>query len=74
MGEELPHCVVSFPEPDGEAMAMPLSLDKKLACVVGSTYEIFIEEACVDTYESLDKCLPGASDVEESEARCPDLS
>jgi len=63
LGEDLPHCVLSLPVEDGDPMSLPLSLEKKLACVLGSSYESFIEEACVGMFEGLDKCLPRSDDA-----------
>ena len=62
LGENLPHCVLSLPVQDGNSMSLPISLEKKLACVLGSSYQSFIEEACVDMYAGLDKCLPQSDD------------
>lgn len=62
LSEDLPHCVLSIPTQDGTTISFPISLEEKLTCVLGSTYGIFIEEACVDGYESLDKCLPPIGD------------
>ena len=44
-------------------MSLPISLEKKLACLLGSSYKSFIEEACIDMYEGLDKCLPQSDDA-----------
>ncbi len=51
----------------GEAMAIPLSLEKKLACVLGIDYENHIDEACQLMHDSFDKCLPqaGATEVDD---------
>lgn len=61
-GEELPHCLLSAPiQEEGdeeETLTFPLSLEKKMTCVLGSSYESIIEQACVEMYEDLDACLP----------------
>jgi len=73
LGENLPHCVISLPVQDGDSVSLPISLEKKLACVLGSSYQSFIEEACVDMYEGLDKCLPQSdddTDVDDTTSSC----
>merc|ERR1719223_1123746 len=58
LGEELPHCVMSTPVDDEDVMSLPLSLMKKLDCVLGLSYESLIEDMCVNLYETFDECLP----------------
>mmetsp|Transcript_28413 Transcript_28413/g.48313 ORF Transcript_28413/g.48313 Transcript_28413/m.48313 type:complete len:579 (-) Transcript_28413:86-1822(-) len=58
LGEEMPRCVVYAPTEDSKPFSLPLSLLKKLACLLGSNYEMVIEMACDDLHEGLDKCLP----------------
>lgn len=73
LGEDLPHCVVSSPIPmDGNTYSFPLSLSKKLACVLGSSFESVLGEACVDTYEGLGQCLPqlDETDVDDATSLC----
>lgn len=57
---------------DGNTYSFPLSLSKKLACVLGSSFESVLGEACVDTYEGLDKCLPrlDETDVDDATSLC----
>jgi len=62
LGENLPHCVMTAPALEGgEKVSLPLSLEKKIACMLGSSYETIFDEACVELYEGLDKCLPQKS-------------
>jgi len=73
LGDDTPHCVLSStPLEDGTTYSIPLSLYKKLSCVIGSSSASVIEAACVGTYESLDKCLPqsGANDVDGTTSLC----
>jgi len=73
LGEDLPHCVLGLPVQDGDPMSLPISLEKKLACVLGSSYESSIVEACVGMFEGLDKCLPqsdDATDVDDAISSC----
>jgi len=60
LGEDLPHCVISSPSPlnDSRTHSVPLSIMKKLACVLGSSYTPALDMLCVSTYEGLDECLP----------------
>mmetsp|Transcript_15170 Transcript_15170/g.32929 ORF Transcript_15170/g.32929 Transcript_15170/m.32929 type:complete len:586 (-) Transcript_15170:79-1836(-) len=73
LGENIPHCVISIPTlEDGTTYSFPLSLEKKLSCVLGSSSASVIEAACVGTYETLDKCLPqsDATDVDGMTSLC----
>ena len=60
-GEALPHCVLTTDmstESEGDTtFSMPLSLMKKLDCMISSSYESILDEACDVMYTSLDKCL-----------------
>ena len=67
LGEDLPHCVFSVPLEDGETLSLPLSLDKKFLCVVGSSSKILLDSICVQSYDGLDKCLPQIDDVDVDE-------
>jgi len=41
-------------------------------CVLGSSYESVLDEACIGIYEGLDKCLPqsDATDIDETTSSC----
>jgi len=59
-GEALPHCVLTTEvssESEDDAISMPLSLMKKLDCMISSSYESILDELCDVMYTSLDKCL-----------------
>lgn len=58
LAEELPHCVLSSPVDETASVSFPLSLEKKMACLIGSSTDLFTETMCVDFYEELDECLP----------------
>jgi len=63
LAEELPHCVLKSPVQEGESMSLPLSLDKKMACLLGASSDMFTETMCIGLYEELDDCLPQDYDV-----------
>ncbi len=67
LGEDLPHCVFPVPLEDGETLSVPLSLDKKMLCVLGSSSKILLDAFCVKSYDGLDKCLPQIDDVDVDE-------
>ena len=59
-GEALPHCVLTTEvssESEDDAISMPLSLMKKLDCMISSSYEGILDEGCDVMYTSLDKCF-----------------
>lgn len=62
LGEDLPHCILSTQTQDGETISVPLSLEKKMACLEGSISESFTQIACLGAYEFLDGCLPQVGD------------
>ena len=72
LGADLPHCVFPVPLEDGETLSLPLSLDKKMMCVLGSSSKILLDTFCVQSYDGLDKCLPQIDDVDVDEytSRC----
>lgn len=72
LGADLPHCVFPVPLEDGETLSLPLLLDKKMLCVLGSSSKILLDKFCFQFYDGLDKCLPQIDDVdvEEYTSRC----
>ena len=74
LGESVPRCVMSFQNEGGEPFSLPLSLLKKTACLVGSSYKNIIEMACVEVYKGLDTCLPrnGEGVDDRAISRCAD--
>jgi hypothetical protein len=72
LGADLPHCVFPVPLEDGETFSLPLSLDKKMLCVLGSSSKILLDKFCFQIYKGLDKCLPQIDDVDVDEytSRC----
>ncbi|KAL3795467.1 hypothetical protein HJC23_000825 [Cyclotella cryptica] len=71
LGDDMPHCVISSPStPDDERRmhSVPLSLLKKLACVLGSSYKPALDMVCVSIYEGLDECLPQLDEDETNGA------
>lgn len=59
LGEGLPRCVLTAPSQDETTqLSFPLSLEKKMACVVGSSYDKVVDELCIGLYDGLDACLP----------------
>ena len=44
-------------------MSFPLSLEEKLTCLIGSSYEGILEGACLDFLWNLDMCLPHSDDA-----------
>ncbi len=66
--EELPHCYISIPmEDDSEEFKLPLSLEKKLDCLIGGFLEDSSTEFCTSTFEALGECLPkvGANFIDD---------
>jgi hypothetical protein len=72
LGEDLPHCVFPVPLEDGETLSLPLSLDRKMLCVLGSSSKIILDTFCVESFDGLDKCLPQIddADVDEYTSQC----
>ena len=67
-GDSLPHCVLSSPPSDeGTVISMPLSLEKKLDCVIGASYEGVLEEMCMSILGALDDCLPSCDETVDDE-------
>jgi len=63
LSEDLPHCVLSVPVQDGDPVSLPLSLEEKLTCLIGSSYEGILEGACLELFGNLDMCLPQSGDA-----------
>ena len=66
--EELPHCYITIPmEDDSEEFKLPLSLEKKLDCLIGGFLEDSSTEFCTSTFEALGECLPkvGANFIDD---------
>lgn len=63
-GDSLPHCLLNSPPSDeGTVISMPLSLEKKLDCIVGASYEGLLEEMCMGILGALDDCLPSCHET-----------
>jgi len=61
LSQELPKCVLSEPGSDGdEGIDLPLSLEKKMACVLSEEilYKPLLESMCTELHAGLDACLP----------------
>mmetsp|Transcript_19327 Transcript_19327/g.40507 ORF Transcript_19327/g.40507 Transcript_19327/m.40507 type:complete len:572 (-) Transcript_19327:81-1796(-) len=63
LSEDLPHCVLSVPVQDGDPVSFPLSLEEKLTCLIGSSYEGILEGGCLEFFGNLDMCLPLSGDA-----------
>jgi len=71
-GEKLPKCVLTSQDQvnsiGGDKITLPLSLDKKIFCLVKSYENIFVDSICTTLYEGLDNCLPDVGDDFDSDS------
>lgn len=64
--EEVPRCVMKIQTPNATVL-FPLSLQKKMFCLIGAASDDMVEDMCIELYVDLDYCLPEAGDTTDED-------